>query len=179
VNFGKPTRTRNTTRNLPDIWQTILRGIWLGVQSSLIGSIVFLIVDSLLVSLLDPWIDVLNIGSVDAALLFWFIVFSLAGFVVALVPGAVGGSFIGLVLWVLARRNKQSPKIASVIGIFVGACSGCLAIQIAKLLEPEMVEGSSIEGFVAAILSAALAGLWHSWRFTRWVQMTSLKADEN
>lgn len=171
MNGHKVAITRGVESNHPTLRHVIVRAVWLGVQSSLIGSVIFLATDLLLVSIVDPNFDAFAIATIDATLLFWLIVFFLAGFLVAVVPGAVGGGFIGLVLWVLARRDNQSPKLASVIGIFVGACSGCLAIQIAKLLEPEMVEESSLEGFVAAILSAALAGLWHSWCITRWVKV--------
>ena len=155
---------------LPNVRKTLWRGVWLGVQSSLLGSAVFLVTDLMLVSLVDPWFDAFSVRTIDAGFLFWMVVFLLAGFVVAVGPGAIGGSLIGLVLRMEARHGRQSPRIDLVTGLTVGACSGGLAIQIAKFLEPEMVHQSGIASFIAATLSAAIAGVWHAWRFARWLQ---------
>jgi RHS repeat-associated protein len=73
-----------------------------------------------------------DVGTADASLLFWIVVFFLAGFVVAVVPGAIGGGVIGLILRTLAHRGKLSAGLGSATAILVGVCSGGLAVQIAN-----------------------------------------------
>jgi hypothetical protein len=153
--------------NLPKLRHSILQGAWLGILAAAMGSVLFLVIDLAFASLLNPWF---SIGTVDASKLFWFVALCLPGFLIAAVPGAIGGGIIGFILRTLAHRDKLSIGVGIAVGISVAACSGYIAIQIARLLEPEMVQQVPVETLIAAILSAILAGLWHSWILTRWLR---------
>ncbi len=93
------------------------RGAILAARNALIGSALFALVDiatAVLMDLGEP-----SLGVIFSNLLTWFLLLAAAGSIVTLIPAALGGSVLGLLI--LARGTIQRRQTATLVGALLGA----------------------------------------------------------
>ena len=150
----------------PSAWRVALRGLLLGIAAAYGGACLLWISVLVYVWLQAPTRPL--IGSVGYFLLVGaatIVVF----FLFALIPGAIGGGIIALILHSCTQRKEPSSWTSYVVGVLIGALSGSVTVCAVKLLVPDKVQEAP-EGIVMAIGIAAIAGLWHSWQMRRWLR---------
>lgn len=156
--------TSHSVKNLPGLRHTLLRGSLLGAAADFLGCFIFFGGIVVVTYLAGGPLD-----GVEVSFEQLMVLLALITFMVALLPAIVGGAAIALILRKLSNWRNITATTGLVIGASMGFLAGFATLIIANSLS-HPIEGLDLVELTAIEMSAALAGGWHGWQMTRWLQ---------
>lgn len=156
---------------LPDRNITVRRGARLGVKATAIGSILFavmfLIADSLLKPPLLPGEQEADIVIAMGCLI--LLIGPLLGFLIAIIPGTLGGVLVALVVRMLRHFHITQKLLVIFVGSVFGALLAFLIVGSSGVANDVYGESRRFFFFLSSILAGSIAGGWHAWKINRWL----------
>jgi len=125
---------------LRSAWPSIRYGLALGLGAAFVGALalnLLVVVSYMITGLVNgslPMRALFDWGTSPYPFWSFFLAGVLLCFLVAAVPGSLGGGAIGLSLHALAPRNASLAKLGVLIGCLVGGLAGTLSVLLAHLL---------------------------------------------